>query len=257
MAGQDTKGFAVFCDGSAGDFDALLVEQFGEFVVAEGLVFGLVFDEFGDRVFDAVIGEVFAGLGADAVGEEEFEFEHAVGGGDVFSGDRAADGGLVDTDFLCHGGHVQGAELGGAGGEELALVFDDFSRDFLDGLLTLMDGADEELAATDFLADVEADILIAAGLAEQVFVGVADAKVGQVVIVHDGDPFSALAFDDDIGIDVGVGGNGEALSRAGIKGADEVGCAGNLLDGNTQFAREDGVAFVGEVLEVLIDEAMG
>ena len=163
----------------------------------------------------------------------------------------------MDADGFGDGGHVQGAEVGGAGFEELALVADDFVGDCLDGLLALMDGADEEFAAADFFANVLADVLAAADLAEDVFVGVADAEVGQVVIVHDGDPFFALLFDDDVGIDVGVGGDGEALGGAGVEGADEVGGAGDLLDGYAEAAGHDGVAFVGEVFEVLFDEAVG
>ena len=85
MAGEDVEGLAVFGDGAAGDLDALAVQEFGEFVVAEGFGFDLVFDEFSDGVFDAVVAEVLTGFGADAVGEEEFEFEDAVRGGDVFA----------------------------------------------------------------------------------------------------------------------------------------------------------------------------
>lgn len=253
MAGEDVEGLAVFGDGATGDFDALAVQEFGEFVVAEGFGFELVFDELGDGVFDAVVAEVLAGFGADAMGEEELEFEDAVRGGDVFAGDGAADGGFVDADGLGDSGHVQGAKVGGAGFEELALVADDFVGDFLDGLLALMDGADEEFAAADFFADVLADVLAAANLAEDVFVGVADAEIGEVVIVHDGDPFFALLFDDDVGVDVGVGRGGEALGGAGVEGADEVGGAGDLLDGDAEAAGHDGVALVGEVFKVLFD----
>ena len=85
MAGEDVEGLAVFGDGATGDFDALAIQEFGEFVVAEGFGFELVFDEFGDGVFDAVVAEVLAGFGADAMGEEELEFEDAVRGGDVFA----------------------------------------------------------------------------------------------------------------------------------------------------------------------------
>ena len=163
----------------------------------------------------------------------------------------------MDADGFGDGGHVEGAEVSGAGFEELTLVADDFVGDFLDGLLALMDGADEEFAAADFFADVLADVLAAADLAENFFVGVADAEVGELVIVHDGDPFCALLFDDDVGVDVGVGGDGEALSGTGVEGADEVSGAGDLLDGDAEAARHDGVAFVGEVFEVLFDEAVG
>lgn len=257
MAGEDAEGFAVFGDGAAGDFDALLVEELGEFVVAQGLVLGLVFNEVGDGVFDAGVAEVVAGLGLHPMGEEEFHVEHAVGRGDVFASDGTADGGLVHADFLGHGGHVEGPEVVGAFLQELALVFEDLRGDAVNGLLPLVDGADEELAAADFVAHVVADLAVAGGLAEEVLVGVADAEVREIVVGHDGDPLATLALDDDVWGDVVVVADGEALGGPWVQGADEVGSAGDLLQWDAELASEDGVALVGEVVDVLVHEAPG
>jgi hypothetical protein len=50
-------------------------------------------------------------------------------------------------------------------------------------LLTLMNAADEELAAADLVANILTHLSAAAGLGEQVLVGVADAKLGRSSLV--------------------------------------------------------------------------
>jgi hypothetical protein len=79
----------------------------------------------------------------------------------------------------------------------------------------------------------------------------------QVIIGHHRHPFTALALDDDIGRDVVVGRDRETLRRARIERADEIRRAGDLLQRHAEFAREDGVTFVGEIVDVLIDQAPG
>lgn len=71
--GGDAELGAVFGDGAAFDFDALLFEAGDDFVVAEGA--GLVFlvDDLLHLGFDAVPPEGFAGSGFGAAGEEAAE----------------------------------------------------------------------------------------------------------------------------------------------------------------------------------------
>ena len=111
MAGQNAERFTVFGDRTPGDFDALFVEQFGKFVIAERFGLQFTLDEFTDGALDAVIAEVFARFRADAVGEKELQFEYAMRGGNVFSGDGTADRGFVDADGFGDGGHVQRAQV--------------------------------------------------------------------------------------------------------------------------------------------------
>ena len=80
--------------------------------------------------------------------------------------------------------------------------------------------------------------------------------MGQLVVVHHRHPFAGLPLDNDVGGDIGVGGSGEARGWPWVQGADEVGGAGDLLERHTEFAHEDGIALVGQVFEVLVENSV-
>ena len=198
VAGEDAEGFAVFGDGAAGDADTAFGEEACDVFVAEGAgaVFGA--DEFCEGGFDASVGALFAVVGGEAGGEEVAHFADALRGGHVFTGDGAADGGFVDTDGIGDGGHVERAESGGAESHEVLLTFDDFFGDALDGLLALVDAADEEFAGADFVADVAADVVAFAGFGHDVLVEIADAEAWELAFVHGDGVAAGLPFDVDV-----------------------------------------------------------
>ncbi|MEY2598792.1 MAG: hypothetical protein RLZZ142_1051 [Verrucomicrobiota bacterium] len=172
ITGEDVELRTVFGNGASGDGDAAFLECLNDFLVAEGVFPVLGLDEFSDLPFDTGVGEGFAVGRLVTRSEEVLHFEHAVGGGHVFSRDGAADGGFVDADGIGDLHHGHGAQGGGTHLEELALSGDDFVGDIGDGLLALVDAFDEELAAADFVADVVLDLVSAVILRHQVLVGI-------------------------------------------------------------------------------------
>lgn len=106
MTGKDVHRLPILCDGAAGDFDALSIEEFGQFVIAQWLVLRLGLDQVSDGVFHACIAEVFTTLRLHAVREKETELKNTVRRCHVFSRDGPANGGLMHTDFLSHLRHV-------------------------------------------------------------------------------------------------------------------------------------------------------
>lgn len=146
VAGQDVEFLPVFGHGAAGDGDALFLEFFDQFEVTVDFSGRFVLHQLEQGVLDAGIAEGFAGLGLVAGGEEIFEFVDALGRGGAFAVDGPGDGGLVDADGVGDGRHIEGAQVVPAVKQEVLLMADDFAGDFLDGFLSLIDAADEELA---------------------------------------------------------------------------------------------------------------
>src|SRR5262245_59522377 len=89
---------AVLGDGAPSDFDPAFGKLGGGGVVAEraGLVFRV--DDLFERRFDGVPGDLFAGLGLGAAGEEAAQRHNAPGSQDVFFRDGAADGRDMDAE---------------------------------------------------------------------------------------------------------------------------------------------------------------
>ena len=114
MTWQDVQRFTILRHGASGDLDPLPVEDFCEFVIAERLRLGLIFDEIGDGVFHAGVAEVLARIGLHAMPEKELQLEDAMRCGHVFARDSATDRRLMHTDLIGHLGHVQRAKKAGA-----------------------------------------------------------------------------------------------------------------------------------------------
>ena len=152
MAGEDAKSLAILCDGATGHFDALLIEEGGELVIAERLMLGLLLDELGDCVFHASVAHVFPRIGFHAVSEKVLQLKDAVWRGDVFTSDGAADSRLMHTHIGSHGSHVEGFEMAEPLIEKVTLVAEDLSGDLVNGLLALVNAANEKFSPTDLVA---------------------------------------------------------------------------------------------------------
>ena len=130
------------------------MEQVGDFLVAEGLALVFLFDDGLDFELDALGGLVSAVGAFEPWGEEVFEFEKPLGRLDVLAACGAADGGFVDAhavgDFL----EGEGLDFVYAFVEELALDVDNGLTDFQDGLLPLLDVADQPFCGVQFFPQV-------------------------------------------------------------------------------------------------------
>ena len=94
---------------------------------------------------------------------------------------------------------------------------DDFGGDAVDGVLPLIDAADEKFAFGNFLADIFAGFNGGGFVFEQLEIFHADKepRVG-ALILGDG-PDSIALFDGDLGNDVFRAFGGEVMSRLGVE----------------------------------------
>ena len=161
----------------------------------------------------------------------------------------------MDSDGVGDGGHIERAEGGGAESHEVLLTFDDFFGDALDGLLALVDAADEEFARADFVADVAADVVAFAGFGHDVLVEIADAEAGELAFVHGDGVAAGLPFDVDVWGDELARGGAEGACGARVELSDDGGGAVDVGDIDGETAGDVRVAFVCEVVEVLGDDA--
>lgn len=257
MGGEDFEFFAVFGDGAAGYFEAFFGEGGNDGLVGEGGVSIFGFNDVLNGILDDLVGDALSVGGFVAGGEEVFHLEGAARGLHVFAIDGAADRGFVDANDVGDLGHGEGAELGDAVVEEVALGMDDFGSDVEDGLLALVDAFDEEHAGADFVADVGFDFGSGAGIFHELPVMLADVEMGDLVVVDDYDVVVLEFLDDDFGEDVAGGIGGEAPSGFGLEGSDEFGGLLDVFEGEFEEAGEV-VEFSGaEGGEVVADEAGG
>lgn len=109
--GGDAQGGAVFGDGAAGDGQAVLVEFFDEFFVAEGVLLVFVVDDFLQLGFDGIPTDAFAVGGFGAAAEELSQGEDAHRRLHVLAGDGSGDGADVDAEDVGDLYHGQGFEM--------------------------------------------------------------------------------------------------------------------------------------------------
>ena len=105
--------------------------------------------------------------------EEEFELKDPMRRGHVLAGNGATDGGLMNANFVGYLSHVQWAQLASAVFQEFLLMRQDLDGNFVNGLLPLLDAADEKLTTADFISDVVPHFRAAIRLAQHVFIGIA------------------------------------------------------------------------------------
>lgn len=190
-------------------------------------------------------------------GEECAHFHESVWGEDVFSGDGAGDGGGVEVEFVGDVVHGERAEVARAFFEEHRLVFDEFVADGEDGFLAEGDGADEAAAVADLVAEELAGFGVDAVCADHVFVEIVDAEAGEVFAGEACGPAAVVvAFDDDVWEDVGVSGGIEVAAGVWGEAADAAGGFVDAFDAGAEGAGDEGVAFAGEVFEVIADDAV-
>ena len=125
----------------------------------------------------------------------------------------------------------------------------------MDGLLALLDGADEELAAADLITDVAAHFLAAAGVGHEVLIKVADTQAGQLIVVEHDLIGSLVPLHLDVRGNVLLGGVGEGRGGPGIQGGDVLGGPCDFTYGYGKFARHLGEALPGEIFEVACNDA--
>lgn len=226
--GEDFHFVAVFGDGAAGDANAAGFEHGFQLVVGEGLGGVFAADQFTDDLFDAGAGHGAAVGGGDTAGEEGAQFDDALRAVEVLAGDGAADGGFVDAGGIGDLGHGHGPEVGAAEVEEVVLPADHFFGDADDSLFALVEAADEEFAGAHFFAEVLADLGVAIGLGEEVFVGVAEAEAGKGFLVQSHlEAAFGSAGDGEFGEDVIRFGGGDQAAGAGLEFPD---IFGGVLD---------------------------
>ena len=122
--------FTVFGNRPSGDGDTALSQFFAQQAVAVGpfLIFGIY--DFPKRPFDVrcsdgrgVIRVSGIFLDRDLSGEEKVHGIYAPGTLEVLLAYSSADRGLMDVQFLCNVGQLEGGQVGGAVGKEAFLMF--------------------------------------------------------------------------------------------------------------------------------------
>jgi hypothetical protein len=106
--------------------------------------------------------------------KEELHLHHTLRCGDVLTGDRPADRGLMYTDRVGDLHHRHRFKKGCAFIQKIALPFNNLDGDVQDGLLPLMDAFYQKLATPDFFSDVVSDFTAVAALRHQISVGFVD-----------------------------------------------------------------------------------
>ena len=96
----NSQPLAVFGDGAAGAFNALLFEHFRNLIVAEWLFHALGADKLLDQRSHRGAGGVAARIGAEAGAKEVLELKGAKRRRHVFGGGDPADGGLVQAELI-------------------------------------------------------------------------------------------------------------------------------------------------------------
>lgn len=197
---RDVEDISVLCDGTTGDLDAFTFEQFDDLLIGEWIAWVFVGDHLLDLFLYRQARDVVSPVcGLQTGGKKELEFKDTLWSVNVFVGGDAADGGFVHADIFGDIAQDHGFEVFEAKVKEVALSFDDGVGDFVDGLLALVDGAQQPCGVAEFfLNEFFALALSAHGL----FVELADLEFGESVVVE-GDVVLIVDFSDvDIGCDV-------------------------------------------------------
>ena len=256
MGGEDVELFAVFGDGAAGDFDALGLEGLLDGGVGEGFVAAFLVDDVLNRFADTGVGDFFAFRGGVAGGEETAHIGDAVGSADVFASYGAGDGGGVYADDVGDFVHGERFEVPRTEFEELGLAEKDLIGDGEDGALSLVESLDQGAAIAELVAEIGAQFAIWAG-AQEILVVVAEFEAGEVFVGEDCGPSAALvAFNGNIGSDVGIAGGIEGAAGRGIEVGDVLGGFGDLVYAAAQGPGDFGEVFAGQFIEVGLDDAV-
>ena len=92
----DVQAFAVFCNGSAGDFDTVAGQNFCDFIVGKDVIGRFLVNQIFDFVFDAQgRNGVFSAIVSHGCSEKVFELKNSQGCMYIFVGCDTADGAFV------------------------------------------------------------------------------------------------------------------------------------------------------------------
>ena len=173
---------AVLGDGATGDIQPMVFELPHEFIVAVGLGFVLVVDDFLQFESDGVPGHIFAIVTLGASDEEAFEREDAARRLDPLIIHGSTDRRHVHAHFVGNLLHLERFEGLGAFFDESRLVIDDRLSHFGQRIASLLDGFDQPLSGIDLALNEFA--FFGRGLsAHQAFaIVVADAQAGRPAV---------------------------------------------------------------------------
>ena len=151
---------------------------------------------------------------------------------DIFISDRAPDGGFVDPHVGGDFGHGEGVEGGGAAKKIVGLAMGNDFEKFLEGFLSAFERLHKKARGSNSFFEVGAGLFVGGGVAEEVFVDIADTEAGQNISFQKRDPLIAVADERGFGADdkvEAVGGEGGARARG--KAGDDLGGGGDGLEG--------------------------
>ncbi len=221
-------------------------------MIAQRPAAALMLDEVENGLFHAGIAERFTCRSLITGCEKIFHLENAVRRGHVFAGNGAADRGLVYPHSIGNFCHRHRFQMRRAMLKEIPLPRNDLLRDVQNCLLALMDRADQEFAAADFVADIIFDVpgLRVSG-GDDVLVEIADPQMRNLFVVEGDLIFAIHFFDDDVRRYVILWRGSENLTWPRVQARDVVGGLLYLFDADCHPARNLGKAVLGEFLHVL------
>ena len=257
MCAGDAHILAILCDRTASDLDTLRLQNSCELLVGERAGGIFFVNQFFDAAFQNEQRRVAAFRALHAFTEEVAQLEDALRGMGVFAGDGAAHGGRMHADFLGDFFDHHGLELINTFFQKILLTGNDAVADFGYGLLALLDILNQLDGALVAFLHVVAGIFVVGVARDQFFIGRIQAKLGQVIVIHQDQPLIAVLDESDIWFDEA----GLALvvlqAGAGIESA-------NVIEGvlNGFIRPSDGlgnffVLFVLNGSQVLIDDSDG
>src|SRR5207247_129470 len=179
------------------------------------------------------------GRGLIAGCEKVFHLEHALWRGHVFPGYSAAHSGLVHAHGISNFSHYHGLQVRRAVLKEIALPRNDLLRDVENCLLALMDRADQEFSAPDFVPDIIFNFA-ALGVAgrDDVLIKITDPQMRDLLIVQGDLIFAIHLFDDHIGQHIVLRRSSEDLTWTRIQPGNVVRGFLNVLNANAHPARD-------------------
>src|SRR3989344_474140 len=231
VGGRDAHGLAIFGNGPTGDIDALLLQDFGDLAVADGLGRRFALHEFLDDRADRGRRTGAAIRGGHVTGEEILEFEYPARRQHVLVGGDALDGGLVHAHAL--GDIVQHQRFHGLRAviEESALAVHDGARDLEQGFIAGSEALDEPARLLELVLQV-AVVGARVAAVDHLFILAVDAQSRRHVRVEFRAPHPAEFYHDDVGHHVTGLRGGDGIARPRIETL-------NKLDRLLQFLRRE------------------
>src|SRR5882672_4008997 len=222
MGAGNAHVFPVLGNGAARDLNALRLQDAGELLIGQRTAGIFLVDQLFDAALEDQQRRVTA-LGAlYAFAEEVTQLENSLWRVRVLAGYGTAHGGGMHSDFFSHLLDHHGLKMVDASFQKVLLPGDDAVTDFGDGLFALLDVLDELDGALVALFDVVAGILVVVVAGDQLLVGRIEAKLRQIVVVHQDQPLVAVLDESDIGFNQAGLDFVVLQPRAGIKSADVV-----------------------------------